>query len=95
MSEKKSTPNTKTTCTLCAEVVTDFLELEDLSDSGFILCASCEATSTTEDIYGADTLYDKYARSRKSIPNLSPYPRTTKIIKTIQTHLSPEEINAK
>jgi len=54
MSEKKSESNTKYQCDVCQEVSDDFLELEDFSDDGFILCANCEAVSTSEDIYGAD-----------------------------------------
>jgi len=54
MSEKKSSTKNENTCSVCLEITDDFLELEDLSDSGFILCASCEATSTAEDIYGGD-----------------------------------------
>ncbi len=54
MSEKKSSIQSEKTCTLCAEVSSDFLELDDWSDNGFILCANCEAMSTSEDLYEAD-----------------------------------------
>jgi len=79
MSEKKSIIKNENTCTLCNEFTSDFLELEDLSDRGFILCANCEAMSTTEDIYGA-TIYDNYARTREGVSNSCPNSRTKKTI---------------
>ncbi len=55
MSEKKSSiKNEKSICSVCRDRTGDFLELEDFSDSGFILCANCEAMSTTEQIYGGE-----------------------------------------
>ncbi len=82
MSEKKSDLETKTArCTLCEVMTEDFLELEDFSDSGFILCANCEAVSTSEDLYG---VYNQgmYAGPREGVFNNCPYPRTSEIAKT-------------
>ncbi len=95
MSEKKSSIKNEKTCTLCAEVTGDFLELEDFSDNGFILCASCEATSTTEDIYGA-TYEHEYASPRKGVPNIGPNPRIAEIVASIKENFQEtEKINAK
>jgi len=51
MSEKKSSIKNENICTLCDESTGDFLEPNGLGDSSFILCANCEAMSTTEDLY--------------------------------------------
>ncbi len=65
MSEKKSVSGIKLKCTICEESSSDFLELDDWSDSCFILCANCEAVSTSEDLYGVN-YDDEYAYPRES-----------------------------
>jgi len=85
MSEKKSDFETKTACcTLCEVITEDFLELEDFSDNGFILCANCEAMSTSEDLYGAIDIEVINAHSRKSFSNYCPCPGTRKYYQTVE-----------
>ena len=96
MSEKKSVFETKITCcTLCGDATDDFLELEDFSDSGFILCANCEAMSTSEDLYGAN--YDEeHASPRKSVSYSCFDSRIAKIVETNQENFQEaKKINAK
>jgi len=84
MSEKKSVIETKTQmCTVCKAMTEDFLELEDFSDSGFILCCECEARATAEDLYGVN-YDDEYASPREGVFDYSAYPRITKNIETSQ-----------
>ncbi len=89
MSEKKSVFKTKSQCTLCAITTDDFLELEDFSDSGFILCANCEAMSTSEEIYGGN-IYFNYASPRKGVFDRCPSPRTGRNYKTLEESQSQE-----
>ena len=89
MSEKKSNFETKSTCDVCREVTKDFLELEDLSDIGFILCANCEAMSTSEDLYG-DNNELMYASPRKGVFDDCPSPRTGRYYQTVEASQSQE-----
>jgi len=86
MSEKKSKClERKLKCSICAEVDSDFLELEDFSDCGFIICANCEAMSTSEDLYGE---YSKklYAATRERYASDSgPYPTTYQGLSKVQS----------
>ena len=64
MSEIKSMSGTKRLCPVCLESYWDFLEPIDKSEIRFILCANCEAMSTSEDLYEA--MMDRgYACPRK------------------------------
>jgi len=95
MSEKKSSIKNENTCTLCNVKTDDFLELEDFSDNGFILCAHCEAMSECKDLYGAYNIGYIDAHSRKGFSIYRLNPRITETIASIKTNFSPEEINAK
>ncbi len=93
MSEKKSlaSSNPKSTCTVCREESEDFLEQDDWSDSGFILCANCEAVSATQDLYGEYNYDDEYGSSRESLYNLGLNPRTTEVITFIPKNFQEAE----
>jgi len=96
MSEKKSSiQNEKSICSVCRVDTGDFLELFDNSDSGFILCANCEAMSECKDLYGAYNIGYIDARSREGVSYYCPNPRITETIASKQTLQRSEEVNAK
>jgi len=92
MSEKKSKYlERKLTCSVCAEESSDFLELEDLSDIGFILCCECEARATSEDLYEAYNTDEENALTRENILINSLNSRTSEVVATAEAHLQASE----
>ncbi len=79
MSEKKSNiKNENHLCSVCQISTGDFLELDDWSDSCFILCANCEAMSECKDLYGEYNQEYIDANSREGVSIYCPNPRTSK-----------------
>ena len=92
MSEKKSSiKNENHLCSVCQVSTGDFLELDDWSDSCFILCANCEAMSECKDLYGEYNQEYIDANSREGVSIYSPNPRITKIGTSIQENFQETE----
>ncbi len=90
MCEKKSSIQNENTCTVCRAKSDDFLELDDWSDSSFILCANCEAMSECKDLYGRYNIGYIDAHSREGVSIYSPHPRTSETLEANQTLQEPE-----